>query len=245
MKNSPLWPRLIGHRGAAKWAPENTLASFFCASDMGASWVELDARLCKGGIPVVFHDETLERTTNGMGRVAEHRLDELRSLDAGCWFSRRFKDEPIPSLEEALAVIARLGMGVNIELKPDPENGGETARRVLETAKRVWPESAPLPLISSFDDQALEEASRLAGGWPLGYLARDFETRHLAKAVALRASNVSLAAQDLRPDQIAAVHRAGLLVFTYTVNDLNQARRLFDMGVDAIFTDDPKILDPH
>lgn len=244
MKNSPLWPRLIGHRGAAKWAPENTLASFFCASDMGASWVELDVRLCKGGIPVVFHDPTLERTTNGLGRVVEHRLDELRSLDAGSWFSRRFKDEPIPTLEEALDTIARLGMGVNIELKPDPENPGETARRAMETAKRVWPESSPPPLISSFDAETLEEASRLGLGWPLGCLARRFDDKHLQWAVALKASNVSLAAQDLRQDQIAAVHKAGLLVFTYTVNDLSQARQLLAMGVDAIFTDDPKILDP-
>lgn len=245
MQNSPLWPRLIGHRGAAKWAPENTLASFFCAADMGAQWVELDVRLCKGGIPVVFHDPTLERTTNGLGRLAEHRLDELKSLDAGSWFSRRFKDEPIPTLDEALDVIARLGMGVNIELKPDLENGAETACRALEIAKRVWPESAPPPLISSFDAEALGEAARLADGWTLGYLAERFECLDLEKALALKAGSFHLAAQDLRQDQIAALHQAGLRVFTYTVNDLAQARQLLAMGVDAIFTDDPKILEPH
>ncbi|MBI5121869.1 MAG: glycerophosphodiester phosphodiesterase [Rhodospirillales bacterium] len=244
MQNSPLWPRLIGHRGAAKWAPENTLASFFCAADMGAQWVELDVRLCKGGIPVVFHDATLERTTNGLGRVAEHRLDELKSLDAGSWFSRRFKDEPIPTLEEALDVIAKLGMGVNIELKPDPENARETARRALEAARLVWPESAPPPLISSFDAEALEEASSLGLGWPLGYLAGRFESRHLEKALALKTGSFHLAAHGLRRDQIDALHQAGLRVFTYTVNDLSQARQLLAMGVDAIFTDDPKILAP-
>ncbi len=193
---------------------------------------------------MVFHDATLERTTNGLGRVQEHRLDELKSLDAGSWFSRRFKDEPIPTLEEALTTIASLGMGVNIEIKPDPENGRETARLALATAKRVWPESAPLPLISSFDDQALDEACRLADGWPLGYLAQRFESRHLERALALKASTFNLAAQELRKERIDALHGAGMRVFAYTVNRLTQAQRLFRMGVDTIFTDDPKILAP-
>ncbi|MBF0166958.1 MAG: glycerophosphoryl diester phosphodiesterase [Alphaproteobacteria bacterium] len=235
------WPRLIGHRGAAKWAPENTLASFFCAADLGAEWVELDVRLCKGGIPVVFHDETLERTTNGLGRVAQHRLDELKSLDAGTWFSPRFRDEPIPTLEEALSTIARLGMEVNIELKPDQGEALEMVQAALAVAKKVWPETAPPPLISSFSHEVLALANGLCP-WPIGYLAERFDQDLLERARSVRAASLNLNANYVQPSHISAIHDAGMAVLAYTVNDPTEARRLWAMGVDSIFTDDPKSL---
>ncbi|MBF0353831.1 MAG: glycerophosphoryl diester phosphodiesterase [Alphaproteobacteria bacterium] len=241
MNSQPGWPRLIGHRGAAKWAPENTLASFFCAADLGAEWVELDIRLCKGGIPVVFHDAELERTTNGLGRLALHRLDELKSLDAGTWFSPRFRDEPIPTLEEALSTIARLGMGVNIELKPDQGEAVEMVQAALAVAKKVWPETAPPPLISSFSHEVLAQAKDLCP-WPMGYLAERFDQGLLDRAGSVRAASLNLSANYLRPPHIAAIHQAGLALLVYTVNEPTEARRLWAMGVDGIFTDDPKLL---
>lgn len=242
MSSAPGWPPVIGHRGAAKWAPENTLASFFCAADQGAPWVELDARLCKGGIPVVFHDATLERTTNGLGPVGEHRLDELRSLDAGCWFSRSFKDEPIPALDEALAAIARLGLGVNVEIKPDDGNAGEAAERVLEVVERVWPEEAPPPLISSFSAPVLQAVRRLGEGWRIGYLADSFAETDFALAVKLGAASFNLAESRVTPQAAARIRAAGMGLLAYTVNDPARALELRRMGVDGVFTDDPKSL---
>jgi glycerophosphoryl diester phosphodiesterase len=240
MNSQPRWPRVIGHRGAAKWAPENTLASFFCAADLGVEWVELDVRLCKGGIPVVFHDATLDRTTNGLGRVVEHRLDELRSLDAGKWFSPRFRDEPIPSLEEALAAIARLGMGVNVEIKPDPENAGETASQALAVIERVWPEESLPPLISSFSDEALETVRRHSPNWRIGLLAERFQPEYLSRALDLRAVSLNLQARGIEAAHLEAAHARGLAVLAYTVNDLQEARALWQMGVAGVFSDDPK-----
>ncbi|CAA6605445.1 Glycerophosphodiester phosphodiesterase (fragment) [Rhodospirillaceae bacterium LM-1] len=191
---------------------------------------------------MVFHDATLERTTNGLGRVVEHRLDELKSLDAGSWFSRRFKDEPIPTLEEALTTIASLGMGVNIEIKPDPENAKQTAQLALQAARRVWPNSAPSPLISSFDDEALTAAAALCHDWPIGLLAEAFEPRLLTRAAQLRAASLNLDEKAVSSAQIDEIHRAGFAVLAYTVNDPARADQLWGLGVDALFTDDPKAL---
>jgi glycerophosphoryl diester phosphodiesterase len=240
MNSTPQWPRVIGHRGAAKWAPENTLASFFSAADCGVSWVEIDARLCKGGIPVVFHDDTLDRTTNGMGLVLEHRLDELRSLDAGRWFSPHFWEEPIPALDEALQTISRLGLGVNIEIKHDPANAEQTALEVMKIAGRVWPEEAPPPLYSSFSEAALWAVRRQSPEARIGYLAKRFDPLHLEAALALGAETLNLAASFISPIHIQAANQAGLQVLAYTVNDLEEAKALWSLGVAGVFTDDPK-----
>ncbi len=241
MNSQPGWPRLIGHRGAAKWAPENTLASFFCAHEAGASWVELDVRLSRDGVPVVFHDSTLDRTSNGQGQVVEHDLASLKGLDAGAWFSPRFRGETIPTLAEALSCIASLSMGVTIEIKPDADNALEVAQATLNTARQTWPESSPSPLISSFSKAVLVEARRLCS-WPIGFLAERFDTTLLASCQDLRAATLNLNARNVQPLQIVAIHQAGLALLVYTVNEPTEARRLWAMGVDGIFTDDPKLL---
>ncbi|TAN48882.1 MAG: glycerophosphoryl diester phosphodiesterase [Rhodospirillales bacterium] len=236
------WPRLIGHRGALRLAPENTLASFFCAREAGALWVELDVRLSRDRVPVVFHDARLERTSNGKGRVIGQSLEQLKRLDAGSWFGPQFRGQSIPTLEEALLEIARLGLGVNIEIKPDPGLESETARLALETAARIWPADAPLPLISSFKQEALKQASGMGIGWPLGYLAERFSQEALAKALALKVSTFNLNEKHIKPAQAALIHQAGLGVMAYTVNDPARARHLWAMGVDSLFTDNPKVL---
>ena len=104
-------PRLIGHRGAAAAAPENTLASLRKAKELGASWVEFDVKLTRDGCPVLIHDERLERTTSGRGEVALTTLEELQKLDAGGWFAPAFRGERVPTLEAALALCAELGLG--------------------------------------------------------------------------------------------------------------------------------------
>ena len=106
---------VIGHRGAAGCAPENTLASFRKAREQGAAWVEFDVMLSRDEVPVLIHDETLERTTNGRGRVNQLTAAELQSLDAGCRFGPEFVGEPIPTLEAAVAVLLELGLGANLQ----------------------------------------------------------------------------------------------------------------------------------
>src|SRR5690242_8989223 len=94
-------PSVIGHRGAAAYAPENTLESIRTAAEIGVKWVELDVKLTKDSIPIIFHDDTLERTTSGYGLVAETKYEDIRELEAGMWFSEGFTGVVVPTLEEA------------------------------------------------------------------------------------------------------------------------------------------------
>ena len=109
---------MIGHRGAAGAAPENTLASIKKARELGATWIEFDVKLTKDSHAILFHDDRLERTTDGQGAVAATTLPEMRRLDAGSWFDAAFRGEPVPTFEQALALCAELGLGVNVEIKP-------------------------------------------------------------------------------------------------------------------------------
>ena len=109
----------IGHRGASSLAPENTIASFRTAIAEGADGFELDVQLTKDGVPVVIHDETLNRTTSGQGFVKDQSFRALRQLDGGRWFSKAFAGEPIPSLEEVLRTFRDQPITINVELKND------------------------------------------------------------------------------------------------------------------------------
>ena len=127
-------PQIIGHRGACGYAPENTLESIHTAADMGVEWVELDVKLTKDQIPVIFHDETLDRTTNGSGNIADIDFEDLRDLECGSWFSESFAGLKIPTLEEVLEVLIDRDMGLNLEIKPCPGREIETAEVCLRRA---------------------------------------------------------------------------------------------------------------
>ena len=137
-------PKVIGHRGAAAHAPENTLASFREARRRGASWVEADIMLTTDGVPIVMHDESLKRTMGVDRLVAETRRADLPA--------------DVPTFEEAIACWGELGLGCNVEIKPTEGREAETARAVVETLRRCWPAHLPPPLLSSFKDAALAAA---------------------------------------------------------------------------------------
>ena len=124
---------MIGHRGAAGAAPENTLASIRKAREFGATWIEFDVKLTKDGHAILFHDDCLERTTDGRGTVAATTLAQIRRLDAGGWFGPAFRGEPVPTLEQALALCAELGLGINVEIKPCAKREVETAQVTVST----------------------------------------------------------------------------------------------------------------
>lgn len=225
-------PAVIGHRGACAHAPENTLASFALAAELGCRMVEFDVRLSRDGVPVVFHDDTLERRTDGSGAVAAHTLAELKRLDAG-------RGERIPTLDEVLALCLARGMGANIELKPHAGAGRATARTALEAAGRMWPADRPPPLVSSFDRDALAAAAEVAPDWPRGLLLDRVPAgwRRLADAcgcVAICAHHRWLGGAGA-----AAIRAAGYGLLAYTVNRPGRARVLWSRGVVAVFSDCP------
>ncbi len=235
---------VVGHRGAKMRAPENTLAGFRAAKRLGAGWVELDAKLTRDGIPVVIHDETLERTTDGAGRVDSATLKEIRFLDAGRWFAPEYAGEKVPTLAEALQVIAAEGLGVNVEIKPCPGRERETALASIRVIRETWPAGHPLPILSSFKRASLETAEAMAPELPRGLLLEEHveDWREAAERLACKAIHPKWSA--LTSEWVGQIRKAGYACLTWTVNDPVQAKRLAGWGVDCIITDAPDLIGP-
>lgn len=231
--------KLIGHRGLAGVAPENTMASFIAAREAGLRWVELDAKLCASGELVVLHDNKLDRTSNGRGLAKAMDLTALRRLDAGSWFEPRFAGERIPLLVEVLAYCAEHSIGVNIELKPNRGDYVATARVLAETLRAGdWLSRLPL-LASSFSLQSLRAIQRYLPELPRGVLAeRRWPTaRILAELDAVQAISFHYDLQLTTPALIDAVRASGRDVLIWTVNTQQQAETLWQAGVTAVFSD--------
>ena len=160
-------PKVIGHRGAAAYALENTLDSFREARRRGATWVETDIMLTADGVPIVMHDESLKRTMGIDRLVAETPRAEL--------------PRAVPTFEEAIACFGELGLGCNVEIKPGPGREAETGRAVVETLRRCWPAHLPPPLLSSFKAVSLAAAYKAAPEFArailIGEFVADWQTR--------------------------------------------------------------------
>ncbi|MGM0421530.1 MAG: glycerophosphodiester phosphodiesterase family protein [Pseudomonadota bacterium] len=238
-------PKVIGHRGACGYAPENTLSSFHTAADMGVAWVEFDVKLTKDNVPIVFHDEELFRITGREGKVAETLWDDLKDMDAGSHFGDSFIGEQIPTLDDVLEVCIKRGLGVNIEIKACPGREVETAEIALDYASRIWPENAPPPLISSFQHTSLETARDMAYGWPRGFLINESEGRvenWLEMLSYIEPSSLHCNGNAVKDEDIALYLETGLPICCYTINDPDQAMELFDRGVTSVFSDLPDLI---
>jgi glycerophosphoryl diester phosphodiesterase len=239
-RHPPQVPRVIGHRGAAGHAPENTIASLKVAASLGARWVEFDVKLAGGGEPILFHDETLERTTDGKGKVAETPLARLKELDAGTWYQARYGGERIPTLEEALVALARFGLGANVEIKPCPGRERETGETVARALRARWPGRLPAPLVSSFHMGALAQAGAAAPEFPRALLFREVPENWRALAEETGATSIHGNWQFLDRARVAGLRGAGYAVRAYTVNDVRSAAHLFSWGVESVFSDYPE-----
>lgn len=239
MLNFIRYPAIIAHRGASAYAPENTLAAFELALRQSADAIELDAKLSADGKVVIYHDQTTDRTTATSGRVKDFTLAELRRLDAGSHFDVAFKGEPIPTLEEVFDLVGHRTF-INIELtnygSPTdtlPEKVAALVQR-HRLSKRV--------LFSSFNPLALIRVRRKLPETPIGLLALPGRAGVWARSFLGRLlgyQSLHPAACDVNLALVESAHRRGQKVFVWTVNQAEQMRQLFDMGVDGIFTDDP------
>jgi glycerophosphoryl diester phosphodiesterase len=235
-------PRIIGHRGAATYAPENTLVALREARRRGAAWVEFDVKLSGDGVPMLMHDESLKRTT-GLDRDAcSISWSEIRCLDAGAWKAARFAGEPVPSFEAAIACLAAEGLGANVEIKPCPGREAATAIAVVETLRRLWPARLPVPLLSSFKHKALAAARDTAPEFPRAVLIDELTDTWRGRAEALAAVGVNTNGAKLTAARAAEIKAAGYLLGVYTINDPAMARDLLEMGVDCIITDAPDVI---
>ena len=228
-------------------APENTLASFRRAAVDHADWIEFDVRLSAEGTPVIFHDDTLDRTSDGKGPALDHDIAVLKTLDAGRWFSPEFQGETIPTFQETIILCRELGLGMNIEIKPNPGEERATAIAALAMLDTVLGEKdheiAGSIVFSSFKPDALETLRIEAPSWPRGLLISKWRPEWREQCGRLGCASLH-PRDDLLDsrDTVRAIKAEGLMIFPYTVNDPDRASDLFQWGVDAIITDDPRLL---
>jgi glycerophosphoryl diester phosphodiesterase len=232
-------PPVIGHRGAAACAPENTLAGLRKAKALGCRWVEFDVRLTADSQPVLLHDDRLERTTDGRGRVSALPLAAVRRCDAGTWFHSSFAGERVPTLEEALMLLAELGLGANVELKAARGKEAATGAAVADLLARTWPADLGHLLISSFMHGALAAARDRAPHIARGILFRRVPRHWRSVAAGLGCVTIHADHQRFRPAVLSEIRRAGYPLLAYTVNDPERAKTLFDFGVNSVFSDVP------
>ncbi|MFQ5765196.1 MAG: glycerophosphoryl diester phosphodiesterase [Rhodospirillales bacterium] len=233
-------PAVIGHRGAAGHAPENTLASLETAAALGVRWVEFDVKLTRDSACVLFHDDTLGRTTDGKGKLADTTLAALRALDAGSWFGPAFAGERVPTLADAMVALARLGLGANVEIKPDPGRAAETGAAVARTLQAAWPRSLPAPLVSSFKPAALRAVRAQAPGLALALNVLRFPRRWPQRLERLGCGAIHCLERELTLRRVRAFRSHGVAVRAFTVNDPARAEVLYRWGVAGVVSDHPE-----
>jgi glycerophosphoryl diester phosphodiesterase len=235
-------PKVIGHRGAARRAPENTFAGFRKAAALGCTWVECDVRLSHDDHPIIFHDETLERTTDGRGRPGATPLRDLRSLDAGGYFDRSYRGERIPTLEETLTLLRSMGLGCDLEMKAEPSRERTLAAVVAHTIERLWSKDGASLLVTSSSPLAIEAFARMAPHIPRGYLTRALPLDWQGRAERSGAAAVVCDHKSLWVANVRSVNAAGYPLLAYTVNDVSRARELFAWGIDSVISDAPDVI---
>ena len=243
MSNWP-YPRIVAHRGGGKLAPENTLAAIDVGARYGHTMIEFDAKLSKDGQIFLLHDDNLERTSNGWGVAGELAWDDLLKVDAGSWFSREFKGEPLPLLSQVAERCRRHGMMANIEIKPTTGLGPQTGRVVALAARDLW-QGMTAPLLSSFEIDALEAAQEAAPELPRGLLLDEWRDDWRELTTRLGCVSIHLNHRLLDEARVKLIKAAGLHILVYTVNQPQRAAELLRWGVDCICTDAIALLGPE
>jgi len=231
----PSEPQLIAHRGGPVYRPENTIAAFRNAIDIGVDWIEMDVQRTKDGVLVVFHDETVERTTNGEGSVADLTFDEIRALDAG-------NGEQVPTFQEVIALAKESGVGILPEAKSPQLYPGMDAEMVAEIVQNDYVEET---VIQSFDHDTLEEIHQINADMQLcplyGLWKLNLNNPNPADASTLCTMSEMVI---LNPWMIKQAHAQGKDVYVWFGVFENKAiaRLMLAMGVDGLMVDDPVAL---
>jgi len=234
-------PIIFAHRGASAHAPENTLAAFELALEQQADGIELDVKLSADEKVVVHHDPTLDRTTDGTGRIQTFPLAELKKLDAGSFFSEKYRGEKIPTLDEVFEVVGKRTF-INVELTNYKTPGDQLVEAVCILIKKHNMQKRVL--FSSFLARNLSKAGSYLPDVPRGLLALPKILGTWARSFGFSFGKYQALhpfVKDVTQQEVARVHRLNRRVHVWTVNDERDMRRLFSWGVDGIFTDDPQL----
>jgi glycerophosphoryl diester phosphodiesterase len=241
MRAKVIWT--IAHRGASGHAPENTMAAFRRAVELGASFIETDLQITRDARVIAMHDFTLERTTNGNGQVHLLTLEQIRALDAGSSFDHgtaKFAGERVPTIEEILEFAKTHDVILFLEIKSGPAWGVEHA---VVAALRDHNASARV-VILSFDPAALDAVHRLDSTLMTGLLCEHPSGDLVERTVRAGARQLVARGDLITPDVVEKAHHAGLQVVAWTINEPEQMRRLIATGVNGIISDYPeRVLD--
>lgn len=240
----PEFPRIFAHRGASSLAPENTIAAFSKAMEVGATRIEFDVDVISDGTLIVLHDDRLDRTTTGKGGYYQLSYADIRRLDAGRWFSDTYRFERIPEAADVIAFANTQRMGMNLEIKPC--RAGTRLRETLIENLAVAVDAVADPsrfLVSSFDHELLADFHAARPQIALGWL---FERENQPGpswqegAAALGCVSIHPDLTGLTREEVRQMRDAGFEVNVWTVNDVELARELATWGVTGIFTDRPQ-----
>ena len=237
----------IAHRGAAAYAPENTIASYDLAVDMKADYIEIDVQRSKDGELVVIHDTSVDRTTDGSGKVGDLTLEEMKSLDAGSWKGEQFTGEKIPTFEEVLDRYHGK-VGILIEMK-SPELYPGIEEQVADALKERHldtPQNEKI-ILQSFNFDSMKKMDQLLPKVPVGVLAWSHSqaTPEALKEISTYAEWFNPSYGIVTEQVVENVHSLDMQIGSWTVRSHEAADFLFDMDVDAIITDYPDYVDPR
>lgn len=236
--------KIISARGAKGYAPENTLVGIHTAADIGVKWVSLDVKLTKDSVPVLFHDEELERTTTMNGQISQKKWDEIKEVDAGSYFSESFYGESIPHFESALDVILERGLALNLFLQPSEGREEETAEIVLDNLSRIWDDHGSI-LITSTKPECLDVARHYFEDAPRSlYMteqSKDWED--LAKQLEVSAITIANTEELANEFTIKAFKKNDYQLIIADVNEFDHGDKLLNLGADALITDVPDIFE--
>jgi glycerophosphoryl diester phosphodiesterase len=224
---------VIAHRGASSYAPENTLAAFDLALEMGVRHIELDVDLTSDGHIVVIHDHTVDRTTNGSGPVTSHALEALRGFDAGSWFGAQFAGERIPTFD---GVLARYKGRIHIhtEIKG---HSPSLSQRTADLIRKHGMEGEVT--ITSFQDVRLEEMRAYAPEFPRGWLVREVTDAIIAKAHGMGLTQLCPRASAVTPELIRRLHAEGFVVRAWDVKTEELMQQVVEAGADGMTVNFP------
>lgn len=233
------YPQWVAHRGAGRAAPENTLSAFRLGAAHGFKMMEYDVKLSADDVPILLHDDTLERTSNGAGRAADFRYAELAKLDFGAWHSAAYAGEPIATLYSIAAYTRANGLHSNIEIKPSPGVETHTGERIAQLARQLWEGAELPPLLSSFSETALAAARDAVPELPRALLIeKELPADWRERAAWLQCQGLNLNDRYISRDIVSQIREAGLSLAVWTVNDSARAQTLLSWGCNAVITDE-------
>lgn len=233
---------IIAHRGASGYAPEHTIESYKLANEMEADYIEIDLQMTRDDVLIAMHDDSVDRTTNGMGKVSELTIDEIKKLDAGLWFDTSFKGLSVPTLED---IFNEFGNDVNyyIETKGSKDNPHMTEKllALLEDFNLLAAPSNGRVVIQSFNETSLKTAAAFNHDIPLiqlkGMDKEDQVTNQELAEISEYAFGLGINYEAIDAPLVQRLSDHDLIVHSYTVNEPDMIESLETMGVHGVFTD--------